>query len=104
MKSILQPERDRCFLCGRNGAVDPLDCHHVFFSGAYRKWSDKFGLTVYLCHDRCHETGERAVHRDAVVCRKLQRYAQKKAMRHYGWSVEQFRQMFGRNYLEGDES
>lgn len=102
MKSILQKERDRCFLCGRNGAADPLDEHHVFLA-AYRKWADTFGLTVYLCHDRCHENGENAVHRNAVVCRKLQRYAQKKAMRHYGWSVEQFRQMFGRNYLDQEE-
>ena len=41
-----------CFLCGRNGADDPLDKHHIF-GGAYRKKSERYGLTVYLCHDRC---------------------------------------------------
>lgn len=25
MKSIIQPSKSRCFLCGRNGASDPLD-------------------------------------------------------------------------------
>lgn len=102
MKSIIQPSKSRCFLCGRNGASDPLDRHHIYF-GANRKWSEKFGLTVYLCHDRCHENGEDAVHRNAEVCRRLQRYAQRRAMAHYGWSVGQFRAVFGRNYLDQEE-
>ena len=40
-------EEKRCWLCGRNGADDPLDVHHIF-GGANRKLSDRFGLTVYL--------------------------------------------------------
>ena len=40
-----------CWLCGRNGSVDPLDKHHIF-GGPYRKKSEKYGLVVYLCHDR----------------------------------------------------
>lgn len=38
-----------CWLCGRNGTAEPLDKHHIF-GGAYRKKSEKYGLTVYLCH------------------------------------------------------
>ena len=29
-KSIIQADRKVCFLCGRNGNWDPLECHHVF--------------------------------------------------------------------------
>ena len=42
-----------CWLCGRNGTAEPLDKHHIF-GGAYRKKSEKYGLTVYLCHGSCH--------------------------------------------------
>ena len=31
-----------CWLCGRNGASDPLDAHHIF-GGANRKLSEKYG-------------------------------------------------------------
>jgi hypothetical protein len=54
-KSIIQEDKAHCFLCGRNASAEyfGLDCHHVFF-GPNRKASDKYGLTVYLCHDRYH--------------------------------------------------
>jgi hypothetical protein len=103
MKSIIQTNPDKCYLCHRNGRTDPLEVHHVFFA-ANRKWSEKFGLTVHLCGNRCHRNGENAVHRNAEVCRKLQKSTQRKAMAHYGWSVEQFRAVFGRNYLDQEES
>ena len=41
-----------CAICGRNGMGDPLEKHHIF-GGAYRKKSEKYGLTVYLCGMRC---------------------------------------------------
>ena len=50
-----------CWLCGRNGTAEPLDKHHIF-GGAYRKKSEKYGLTVYLCHGSCHIFGEKAAH------------------------------------------
>ena len=46
-----------CWLCGRNGNGDPLECHHIF-GGAMRKKSEKYGLKVYLCGDRCHRNGD----------------------------------------------
>ena len=42
----------RCFLCGRNDSGDPLERHHIF-GGANRKKSEKYGLVVYLCGNRC---------------------------------------------------
>lgn len=91
-----------CYLCGRNGAKDHLDKHHIF-GGAYRNKSEHYGLTVYLCHDRCHENGEHAVHRDAGVMRELRQYGQRKAMEENGWTVGDFIREFGKNYLDPEE-
>jgi hypothetical protein len=93
-------EERTCWLCGRNGADDPLDVHHIF-GGANRKLSDKFGLTVYLCHERCHIFGPEAAHRSGETAERLHRYGQEKAMREQGWNREQFRMVFGKNYLDG---
>ena len=98
-RSIVQKDTTRCFLCGMIGYVEPLDKHHIF-GGALRNKSERYGLTVYLHHNRCHIFGEDAVHRNARINRKLQAFAQKKAMEHYGWSVEDFRKEFYKNYLE----
>lgn len=100
MNSIIQPNRDRCYLCGRYGtSVDPLDEHHVFF-GPYRKKSEKYGLKVYLHHNTCHIFGKNAVHANHKVCRELQAEAQKIAMERYGWTVEDFIAIFGKNYID----
>ena len=91
-----------CWLCGRNGAADPLDEHHIF-GGPNRKLSDRFGLTVYLCHHDCHIFGEDAVHQNAETARRLHEYGQRKAMEEQGWTVDQFRMVFGKNYLDDTE-
>lgn len=87
-----------CFLCGRNGACDPLDSHHIF-GGANRKKSEKYGLKVYLCHSRCHIFGENAAHKNSHVMERLHEYGQRKAMDENGWDTERFIQEFGKNYL-----
>ena len=92
---------NECWLCGRNGSVDPLDAHHIF-GGALRKKSDKLGLTVKLCHNRCHLYGPDAVHNNKDTMRELHRYGQYKAMAKYGWSTNVFIREFGRNYLDED--
>lgn len=98
-KSIIQNNRERCYICGKRGtSIDPLDCHHVFF-GPYRSKSEKYGLKVYIHHNSCHIFGNRAVHVNNTICRELQEEVQKIAMEHYGWSVDDFRALFGKNYL-----
>lgn len=97
MKSILQL-RKRCLLCG---TANGLECHHVF-EGSMRHRSEKYGLTVWLC--RSHHTGdidgnENAVHFNTKIDHAVKRWAQKKAMRFYGWSKEEFTEKIGRNYL-----
>lgn len=91
-----------CFLCGKNGSSDPLDKHHIF-GGSNRKKSERFGLTVDLCHHECHIFGKRAVHNDANVMQRLHEYGQRKAMEEQGWSIEDFIREFGKNYLEVNE-
>lgn len=97
MKSIIQEEKTKCYLCGKNASADyfGLDEHHCF-PGPNRKVSEKYGLKVYLCHDSCHLNG---VHKDAKINRTLQADVQKKAMEYYGWDMETWRSLFGRNYL-----
>jgi hypothetical protein len=96
-KSIIQEDREHCFLCGRNAHADyfGLDEHHVFF-GPLRKKSEKYGLKVYLCHDSCHLNG---VHKYADKNRQVQKVVQKRAMQYYKWSIEDFRAIFGRSYI-----
>ena len=99
----------RCFLCGRNGAQDPLERHHIF-GGAYRGKSEKYGdfirkfymyPVVWLCGDRCHRNGKSAVHRNGDQMRRLRRYGQLTIMREQGWTVDDFRREFGKSYLGG---
>ena len=91
-----------CWLCGRNGTAEPLDKHHIF-GGAYRKKSEKYGLTVYLCHGSCHIFGEKAVHSCRETMDELHRYGQKMAMERMGWTKEDFMREFGRNYLDEED-
>lgn len=96
MKSIIQTDRNACYLCGRNSAFEPLDEHHVFGGLGYRDLSERYGLKVYLHHMSCHLNG---VHKDGELAHRLKANVQKKAMEHYGWSVAEFVEIFGKNYI-----
>ena len=95
-------DHPRCWLCGRNGMQDPLDLHHIF-SGTNRAKSDRYGLTVLLCHRRCHIFGKHAVHASRETAQRLHEYGQRKAMEENGWTIDQFRQQFGKNYIDEEE-
>jgi len=97
----IMPNHDEftCWLCGRNGDMGKLDRHEIYresFGGADRKRSKGFGLWVYLCHNRCHLHG---VHANHELDLKLKREGQRVAMEHYGWTTEEFIEVFGKNYL-----
>ena len=94
MKSIFHKLTSQCFLCG---ATRWLEWHHVF-GGALKKKSEKYGLMVRLCH-YCHNEPPYGVHQNSYRRRKLQAFAQEKAMQEYGWSVEDFIKEFYKNYL-----
>lgn len=99
MKSILQSDKERCYICGRNNRFEPIDEHHVYGGRANRKLSEKYGLKVYLHHNTCHETGEYSVHKNGEVGRNLKARVQKQAMEHYGWTVDDFIAIFGKSYI-----
>lgn len=90
---------DKCFLCGRNGNGDRLERHHIF-QNAYRNKSEQYGLVVLLCGERCHRNGEYSAHKNGDIMQYLHEYGQRKAMKEQGWTVEQFREVFGANYLK----
>ena len=91
-------ENRECWLCGKNGASDPLDKHHIF-GGVNRKKSEKYGLYVYLCHFTCHIYGKEAAHTNKEIMKALHAYGQRKAMREQGWTIEEFVKEFGKNYI-----
>ena len=100
MESIIQNDRNRCYLCGRvRTTFNPLDEHHVYF-GPRKDIAEKYGLIVYLCSFRCHNFSPDSVHMDADRCRELQAEVQKIAMEHYGWTIADFIRIIGKNYTE----
>ena len=88
----------KCFICGRNGNGDRLECHHIY-GGGRRKLSEKYGLVVWLCGERCHRTGKYSAHQNAEIMDYLHKVGQIKAMKEQGWSINQFREIFGANYI-----
>lgn len=48
---------------------------------------------------KCIQNGPNAIHRNHDEDLRLKKWAQRKAMEHYGWPEEKFRQEFGRSYL-----
>ena len=95
-------DEQKCFLCGRNGMGDPLERHHVF-GGSLRDKSEKYGLVVLLCGSRCHRNGKKAAHKNRDTQLQLKRWAQKKAMKENGWSMEDWHREFGKSYISEEE-
>lgn len=93
-KSILQTEKE-CFMCGSHSWLEE---HHIFAGNPNRTLSEKYGLKVYLCHNH-HNEPPYGVHHNKDNREKLQRIAQIAAMQHYGWDIDDFRKIFGKNYL-----
>jgi len=88
MKSIIQSDREHCYLCHRFGETDE---HHVIMGNAQRKKAEKYGLKVYLCrtcHRRLHDTNWQR--------RELERVGQ--IAFELTFVEEDFMSIFGRNY------
>ena len=84
-----------CFLCGN---WEQLERHHIF-GGARRKISEKYKLTVDLC-PWCHRLDADSAHRCRETRLFLQQYGQRRAMKEQGWTVQEFIERLGRNYLD----
>lgn len=93
MKSIIQKDPNTCLICGAPATEE----HHIF-GGSLRKKSERYGLKVRLCHC-CHNEPPNGVHHNKAQMDRMHKLGQQMAMEHYGWTVEQFRQEFYKNYL-----
>ena len=83
-----------CYVCGKRCVTQ----RHEFIHGANRDKSKRYGLWADVCgpcHTKIHNC-------DADLDWSLKRAAQKKAMDTYGWGIDDFRLIFGRNYLTED--
>lgn len=85
--------KGKCFLCGR---YTPTEIHHIF-GGANRTHSERYGLTVHLCH-YCHNEPPNGVHFNAKRMRYLRQIGQLEFERYH--TREEFMRIFGKNYLE----
>jgi hypothetical protein len=101
VKSIIQKDREHCFICGRNAHADyfGLEEHHVFEGYGRRKLSEAYGAKIYICGARCHREGPESVHKNAKVDRAVKAVVQKRVMKHHGLTVDQFIKIFGKNYI-----
>lgn len=98
LTSILQEDWDVCYLCGRNRTADPcgLEEHHVF-GGSNRKFSEKYGLKIHICGERCHRNGPESVHRNRQVDLAVKAAGQETFEKEY--SHEKFMEIFKKNYI-----
>lgn len=87
---------ERCFRCGVEGQMAH---HHLIPGNPGRKLSEKYGLVVPLC-PKCHEFIHSGKPTSAKTLQQLRRYGQIKCMSEQGWTEDQFREVFKKNYLE----
>ena len=106
-KSIIPGHNEWCcWACKqngmRNGKLDRHECIHNSVGGSLREKSKQYGLWVHLCHNTCHQ-GPNGVHANRELDLRLKQEAQRCAMKEYGWTTEEFVEIFGKNYLEVDD-
>lgn len=85
-------ESDGCYFCNRtDGKID----RHEVFHGPNRAKSAELGCWVNLCHN-CHMQ----LHQTRPeMDKELKQICQVEAMKHYGWTVNDFRNVFGKNFI-----
>lgn len=90
-KSLFNTEDGVCYNCGLVGDT----ARHEILHGANRSISKKTGLWIAVC-PRCHTL----IHQeDNGKYLYLKEKAQEKYMHEYNVSIDEFRILFGRNYL-----
>ena len=90
--SIIQPfETGVCCHCEASGDL----ARHEIFNASNRQKSKAYGLWVSLC-PRCHMD----VHEHPQLAWQLKKVGQIRAMAEYNWTVEDFRERFGKSYVE----
>lgn len=93
MKSIIQTNK-QCFLCG---SQNELHEHHIFYGTANRKWSEEYGLKVWLCPQH-HNMSAAGVHFNRDFDMALKALAQAVFEKVVG-THEEFMRIFGKNWI-----
>lgn len=89
MKSRLQQEMKKCYLCDGGGELHP---HHIF-NGALKKKSELYGYIVMVHNIPCH----RLIHDNPNVARELKIEAQKDFEKEH--TRGEFIKIFKKSYL-----
>lgn len=92
LDSIIQTEK-ACYICGNT--ID-LHSHHIFYGQKNHKWSEKYGLKVWLCPPH-HNMSNAGVHLNKALDTEIKQIAQRKFEETH--TREEFMKIFGRNYL-----
>lgn len=79
-------------MCHRTGV---LHSHHIF-GGPNRKWSEKYGLKIWLCPEH-HNMSDNGVHFNKALDLQIKQIAQREFEDTY--TREEFMRIFGKNYL-----
>lgn len=90
--SIIQPELDKCYVCGKT----PINKHEMVPGTANRQKCKDYGLVVALC-PRHHSR----VHANAELSDQLKRTAQRAFEAKYGH--DKWMETFHHNYLGGED-
>lgn len=97
--SILQWNAgEQCAFCGKEHVE--VVRHEIFQGHGRREKCKKYGLWITvcpLCHSYIHNNPK-----DKRVM-ELDEQAQHQAMEKYGWSVQDFRDHFGKSYVDEEE-
>lgn len=93
--TIMPHEPPHCYRCG---FWKTDTARHEIYGGSRRTASKQLGLWVNVCpacHDRIHASG--------AETDELHKAGQLRAMQVYHWTAAEFRQRFGKNYLDTEE-
>ena len=85
---------EQCAFCGREHGE--LVRHEIFQGHGRREKCKKYGLWITVC-PTCHSYIHANPQQEAV--KELDEQAQHQAMEKYGWSIQEFRDHFGKSYL-----
>lgn len=81
---------EQCYICKQ---YNYCETHHIF-NGSNRKKSEEYGATIKICRN-CHIK----IHQNYKLRELLKKQYQKKIMQAENWTIEDFRQVFYKNYL-----
>lgn len=93
MKSIIQTDTDKCFICGK---AYGSEWHHVFGGNPNRRFSEEDGLKIRVCRS-CHAEIHEGPNTEALQ-RALHKLGQEKYEAQIG-THEEFVKRYGRNWL-----